>query len=219
MRRTVCILTMGWLSLAASQSAQAALITGVYGFASGDATVPSQANMNYGAFSRVGVAAGTLSGWFASSGWAKAGVVNTAQYVQFVLTPSSGYSLGLQSMTFDDIRNSKGPANGEVQIFLGSGLTLMGTQTFTPGTSSTSVSFDFADFSTANAQPVTIRFYGWNAFNGGNDNDLSFDNVAFTGSVNPVPEPVNVALGIFAAVVIVANAARTERLRELFCRA
>jgi hypothetical protein len=222
MQKVISILTVGLLCFVASQSAQAGVLTGSYTFPGadpgGDATVPTQANMTYGGFSRANVSSVILSDVFASSAWSSGGR-DTTEYVQFILTPSPGYYLNLQHITFDSyISAAKAPTSGQVEIFLGTGLTSMGSQTFTPG--NTGVNFDFTDFDTANNQAVTIRFYGWGA-NSSGQGEMNFDNVAVFGNVNPVPEPVNVALGIFGGVFLVVVVARSQPVRNRVqrCRA
>ena len=176
--------------------------------------------MIFGAFSRSTVTADTTAGEYRSKGY-HIRALDAGDYVQFVLQPSSGYALNLTHITFDNTRGSSGPLNGEVQIFLGPGLANMGSQTFTPDTVAATVNFDFTDFNTANNESVTIRFYGWGAPNNGSSSWLSFDNVAVFGNVNPVPEPVNVALGIFGGVFVVVIVARSKPVRNRVqrCRA
>ena len=195
---------------------QAALITGTYTFTgndpAGDAAVPSQANMTYGAFSRTVVTAVSLANVFASTDWSQNTSIDTAQYVQFTLTPNTGFSLSLQSITFDNVKTTGGPTSAQVQIFLGATLISKGSQAFTPGTTTANVNFDFTDFVTANHEAVTVRFYAWND-SGNNNPSLSFDNVVINGSVNPVPEPVNVALVVFGLCVAVGGVGRRVYLR------
>jgi len=214
MQRVVFILTVGLMSLVVSQSAQAAV--GTYDFTGGDASFPTAPNATFSPFTRANVAGGTVTGWFASGQWNNTGTIDTTEYVQFTLTPNSGYYLSLQNITFDNIidTGNKGPKNGRVEIFLGTGLASMGSLTFTPSTTSANINFNFADFTTLNNEGVTIRFYGWNALNSGNDAQLNFDNVVINGSVNPVPEPVNVALGIFGGVFLVVIAGRSQPVRD-----
>jgi hypothetical protein len=43
---------------------------------------------------------------------------------------------------------------------------------------------------------------------------MNFDDVAVFGNVNPVPEPVNVALGVFGGVFLVVIVARSRPVRN-----
>lgn len=196
-----------------SQSARSALLTGVYDFTSGESAIPSQADMTCGTFSRAVVTASTTAGEYRSKGY-HIRALDAGDYVQFVLQPSSGYALNLTDITFGNTRGSSGPLNGEVRIFLGTGLAIKGSQTFTPDTVAATVNFDFIDFNTANNESVTIRFYGWGAPNNGSSSWLSFDNVEVFGNVNPVPEPVNVALGVFGGIFLVVLVARSQPVRN-----
>lgn len=204
---------MGLLCFVGSQSARSALLTGVYDFTSGESAIPSQADMTCGTFSRAVVTASTTAGEYRSKGY-HIRALDAGDYVQFVLQPSSGYALNLTDITFGNTRGSSGPLNGEVRIFLGTGLAIKGSQTFTPDTVAATVNFDFTDFNTANNESVTIRFYGWGAPNNGSSSWLSFDNVEVFGNVNPVPEPVNVALGVFGGIFLVVLVARSQPVRN-----
>jgi hypothetical protein len=107
----------------------------------------------------------------------------------------------MESISFKNDRNggaNDGPNSGRIEIFLGAGLTSKGSLDFTPTTGNATVNFDFADFSTALGESVTVRFYGWNA--GASSGRLDLDNVAVSGVV-AVPEPVNAALALFVLCV------------------
>ena len=159
--------------------------------------------MTFGAFSRVNLNNHNVTGLYASSQWNVGTSRDTAEYVQFVMTPSSGFRLTLEQITFDVSGSNGGPpANGQVEIFLGAGLTSKGSTLFSPTVvlpTFQNVSFNFTDFTSGGAESVTVRFYGWNASGGGDR--MIFDNVAVSGSVVPVPEPVNAALAIFGICV------------------
>ena len=47
--------------------------------------------------------------------------------------------------------------------------------------------FDMNNYTTSD--PITIRFYGWNAGGSAGSSTFFLDNVQFEGSVTPVPEP------------------------------
>jgi len=192
-------LLVAGFSVFAAGVAQAAL--GTYDFAGadpgGDAAVPTLSGMTFGAFSRVNVTFDSKNGTFSSSAWNTGSSIDTAEYVEFILTPDGSHILQLQNITFDNSRSgggSPGPTSGQVEIFLGAGLTSKGSQTFSPTSGTAPVTFDFTDFDTGFAEAVTIRFYGWNS--SGAAGLLEFDNVAING-VLAIPEPINVALAVF----------------------
>jgi hypothetical protein len=197
------ILAVGVLALALTASTSFGALLGTYTFTGadpgGDTSVPTAANMTFGAFSRVGVTAVSVNDVFQSGDWTQGTPQDFTEYVQFVLTPNSGYRLDLTSITFDVARqNDHSPHNGEVRIFLGNTLILKGSQTFATDPAQ-NVNFNFTDFSTANNESVTVRFYGWNA---DGSQWLQFDNVAVNGSVTAVPEPVHYALGVFGLMFV-----------------
>jgi hypothetical protein len=208
---------LGLIALGVSFASQAALLTGTYTFPGadpgGDAAVPTQANVTYGAFSRAGgVTFNSVSDVFSSLGWENT-AYDPARYVQFVLTPATGYSLDLASFTFTNERGPNGPANGRVTMSWADNSI---NYDYSPSKNTAqTLTWDFNDFNAGVNTAVKIQFFGWGAKgNTGNDVTLDFDNVAFNGSV--VPEPVNVALGVFAGIFALAGLVRTERVRRLF---
>ncbi len=191
-----------------------AAVLGAYDFTgtgnTGDNSAPTAGNVTFGSFTRAGVNAASVDNQFGSSGWTTGGTLNINEYVQFVVTPAAGFSLNVEQLSFqvqrlDSLGGLLGaaPTSGQVSIFKNSDLgTAMATQTFTPSTTLSSVTFDFGDFNSGVDQGITVRFYGWNAAGGIfglNFGQLNFDSVAFSATV--VPEPVNVALGMFGAVI------------------
>jgi hypothetical protein len=214
MKRTAFILAVGVSSFVAMQSAQAAVsLSGVYTFTgadpAGDLAVPTQANVTYGQFSRVNLTQNSVADVFSSGGWSQLTTSDTSQYVQFTLTPASGYSFDLTSFTFTNVRGPNGPASALVEMSWGA-QTL--TYSYTPSKNTPqTLTWDFADFNASSE--VTIKFFGWNSkVNNGNDTALSFDDVAFNGSV--VPEPVNVALGILGGAFVIVTVARSRLVRD-----
>jgi hypothetical protein len=225
MKNTILILAVGVLSLVAEQRAHAALLLGTYTFPgsdvqsppSGDYVVPTYANMTFGQFTRTtDLTYKNVAEEYSSSSYGKSSTINLNQYVQFTLTPSTGYRLSVASISFDSYIGANGPASGQVSIFLGTNpannATPLASQSYSPTTTKGSTTFNPA--TTFTDQGFTIRFYGWNAGNNGNDTSFTLDNVAINGMV---PEPVNVALGIFAGVFVLTGLVRTERVRRLFC--
>ena len=197
------------LALCAVASANAGLL-GTYSFTGsdpgGDASTPTGvANFQFGQFSRVNVGAVSAATSFKSDGWEQTASQNLSEYVQFTLTPINGQQFTFEEIRFNIQRSSQGPLNGEVRIFLGtpSADTTAPdrSQTFSPGTTPSTVTWNFADLATGANQPITIRFYGWNSAN--LQGDLLLDEVQIYGTVaTPVPEPVNVALGIFGLAAV-----------------
>jgi hypothetical protein len=157
---------------------------------------PTFADTSFSPFTRVGVTAASQAGAFASGGWSDGATRDSNQYVQFTLTPNARYSLSLTSMSFDawSKNGAVGPTSGFAEILLGSDS--KGAVAFSISSTQTTVNFGFAPFNGGENQGITVRFYGWGSKNK-NQGELDFDNVTINGNVDPVPEPVNVALVLF----------------------
>jgi hypothetical protein len=209
-----------------------AAVLGTYDFAgtgtTGDNAAPTAANVTFGSFTRVGVNSASVSDQFGSSGWTTGGTRNVNEYVQFVVTPGAGFSLNVEQLSFqvqgvDSLGGFLGaaPTSGQVSIFRNSNLgTAVETQTFTPSATLSSVTFNFTDFNSGVGDGVTVRFYGWNAqagIFGLNLGQLNFDSVAFSATV--VPEPVNVALGVFGTIIGFASLGGWLRKRKAATKA
>ncbi len=225
LRAVSCLVALASLTLFAGNARAAVL--GTYDFDgtgnTGDNSAPTAANVTFGSFSRAGVNAPGVNDQFGSSGWTIGGTRDVNEYVQFVVTPAAGFSLNVEQMSFqvqrlDSVGGLLGaaPTSGQVSIFKNSDLVnAMATQTFTPSTTLSSVAFNFTDFNSGVGQGVTVRFYGWNAtagIFGLNFGQLNFDSLAFSATV--VPEPVNVALGVFGAVIGFASLGGWLRKRK-----
>ena len=214
--------TLTWhvalLSLGVTVASHGAMFSGTYTFSTGNADVPAaNEGITFGAFTANGLL--TVDTWdsatarYGATGWAPGG---TADYVSFVLTPTptvSGYTLATLSFevyTLNNHMSGRGDS-GWWQIWSGTSelasgsfalpTVVGGSEIITPA-----VNVNFSD-------ALTIRLAGLGHDNG-RDGDLGFDNV-LVGGVSPVPEPVNVALGIFAGVFAVRGVVRIQRVRRL----
>ena len=194
-------LLLFFIALSALATSTSAVVLGTYDFTGGESSVPSTAGMTFGAFGRQNVSAATVSGEFSSSAWTITPSIDTAQYVQFTLTPASG-TLTFSSLSFlidshkaNGNGNDGGPNTVEIRLFSSGDLnTALASQSWAGVQDSRqTLTFDPADQTTATS--FTIRLYGYEAENAAGA--LSFDNVAVNGSLSAVPEPVNVALLAF----------------------
>lgn len=213
------IWSVALLGLGVTLTSQGALFSGTYTFSTGNNDVPAASSaITFGAFTTTGVTADTWSSatqQYGASGWG----TTFGNYVSFILTPSpavSGYSL--TTLGFDVTAITKmlaGAGNGEWEIWNSGGTSAAASGTFAlPDNGTTSHVDASVNFAFDNA--ITIRFYGL-ASNAGKDSDMAFDNV-LVGGVSPVPEPVDVALGIFAGTFAVGGLVRHQRVRRLFSR-
>jgi len=120
-------------------------------------------------------------------------VFNAGKYFQFTVTGLSGATLNLTSLTFDTA-SSDAARTGHWAVRSTFDLnTDLGTGTIS-GTGFTGSSVDLSGAAFQGITAVTFRVYGWDD---SPSPDLLFDNVVLNGTVVPVPEPINVALGVF----------------------
>lgn len=99
-----------------------------------------------------------------------------------------------------------GPLHFDLRIFSFDGtveLASLGDTALSANDSTRHITWDF-DLTSING--FTVRLYGWAAENA--SGALSVDNFALNGSIAPVPEPVNAALGWFAASGLVVTMGR-----------
>jgi len=184
----------------AELSVQAALL-GIYQFEQTSAVAAgANANVQWGNFTRTIVTASPDITRFASADWSTGTANDPTRYVSFTVQAQPGYQLSLTDITFNTYLPGSKPDQASVSVFVG-GSSVATLPTFTP--SASLVTFNFADIGPT-SQQVQFRFYGWNAQN--KNSVLAFDNVSVNGSV--VPEPVNVALGTFGALLGFAGIGR-----------
>ncbi len=175
-----------------------------------ESSVPTVANLTFGQFTRVnlGLDSTPVTGEFGSSAWTTGGSINTAEYVSFTVQPAADHQFTFTDLALDTISSQKkGGANHggatrlDIRIFSLDGLTQLaafGMQSLPANDVSVHKTWDFSDLTTSSG--FSVRIYGWKAED--SIGSLSFDNIDINGSVTPVPEPANVALGIFGAGAI-----------------
>ncbi|HEY0552418.1 MAG TPA: hypothetical protein VGF13_22650 [Verrucomicrobiae bacterium] len=183
-----------------------------YTFAS-EPTVPTAANLTFGQFTRANVNQDLLAGAFRSDTWNVSGAIDTAEYVSFTIQPAANRQFTFTDLAVDLVSTKKagshdgGPIHLDIRIFTLDGssqLAALGDTALTANDSLKHVTWNFADL--MSSAGFTVRVYGWGAENP--SGALSLDNFDVNGSVTPVPEPVNVALGLFAVVALGVTAGR-----------
>ncbi|MDP2162177.1 MAG: GEVED domain-containing protein [Flavobacterium sp.] len=171
--------------------------------------VPVAANITFGSFSAVGTSTNsTAAGRFSFTDWALGatngsdvfvGVINTTEYYQVTLTPTAGYALDLNTITFTIQRSGTGIRQYVVRSSLDSYANNL-PASISPANANLSVEatniFQIVDATTAAnngstitldssydaiTTPITFRFYGFNAE--ANTGTFSIDNVAFNGEM------------------------------------
>ncbi|MFY9308493.1 MAG: PKD domain-containing protein [Bacteroidia bacterium] len=177
--------------------------------------LPTVTNVTFGAFTAVGTPANpNATARFSFTNWpvgatnginvydSLSGSIDTTQYYEVTVTPNSGYSIDLSSITFSVQRSGTGirtyavrssadnyasnltplivPANTNLDIYPG-GVFFWNTDATTSNQNGSTISLTgpgYTNLTTA----VTFRFYGWNAESSGGT--FSIDNVTINGSVN-----------------------------------
>jgi hypothetical protein len=179
--------------------------------------VPTATGVIFGSFSATGTPANPNAGSrFSFTDWALdasvpnlTGVVNTAEYYSVTITPASGYTLDISSITFTIQRSSTGirqysvrssldsytdnlpasinPANATLSVVATNVFQITDNSTAQNG-STVTLGSGFINLSTA----VTFRFYGWNAEASGGT--FSIDNVVISGSAVSAGGPIKLAI-------------------------
>lgn len=165
--------------------------------------------LTFGSFSAAGLSANPRSSdvW-SFSGWTLGGAPDAGRYYEATLAPEPGYLLTLEALEFGVRRSGSGPRDYVVRSSVddfGANLPAV----ISPANVDLSVAQDVIHFVNDNTstqpanvtgsrvnlgtgfsgmdQPVTFRFYGFNAEQSGGT--FAVDDVAVLGAVSPVPEP------------------------------
>lgn len=176
--------------------------------------VPTATGVTFGSFSATGTAANPNSaGRFSFTGWpigattgndlysSLTGTINTTKYYEVTLTPASGFTMSLSSITFNARRSGTGirtyavrsnadayaanltasvsPASIKLNVQTGD-VFFWALDSVTSGQNGSTITLSGANF-TNTGSAKTFRFYGYNAESTGGT--FSIDTVKFTGSV------------------------------------
>jgi hypothetical protein len=141
--------------------------------------------------------------------------LTTTSYFSFVITPTAGGALqlgGTAALTFTFSR-ATGFGGNEFNWAVRSSLDNYTANLGTGATTGSGTAFNASinlgsQFNLTSSSAVTFRIY---AFDGGATGTGTWgylDNVVLNGTVTPVPEPVNVALGVFGLCAVVGGVGR-----------
>lgn len=177
--------------------------------------VPTAANVTFSSFTAVGTPANPNAALrFSYTSWPTGattgidvydslhGSIDTAQYYEVTVTPGSGYTIDLTSITFSVQRSPSGirtyavrssvdnyannltaiivPANTNLSFQVGN-VFYWNFDAISSNQNGSTVTLGGPDYTNVST-PVTFRFYGWNAEAG--SGTFSIDNVTINGSVN-----------------------------------
>jgi hypothetical protein len=222
MQRTISLLAAGLLSLMASQSAQAALIT-EWNFttaATGPLTSYAASSFDSGIVATPGlstsggVAVPSVTGGVLTYSYNgnNVGNLNNCAFV-LSLTASSLADYSGLSVAFTDSGNGAltsltgqwsyrfGTTGGFTTIGSSFNLIPVGTKTTT-----------LTGITISAGQTLQLQFV-MSAAAGGNNGQLNFDNLDINGTVTPVPEPVHYALACFGLIFVTTGVGRWYQAR------
>lgn len=133
------------------------------------------------------------------------------RYIEFTITAANGYALNLNGnlLTFDSSRNGGTPtaASWGVRSSVDGFAANLATGTSgTSGWTGGNVALTGNQFN--GLTTITFRIYSWES---GVNEHLFYDNINLNGSLTPVPEPANIALGIFGLGSLAAFLVRRFR--------
>jgi len=195
-----------------SNSTQAAIIA-QYPFTTDLASTDTEANSSAGNIAATGLSgsSGINAGSFRIVNADLGTSQDLGKYLEFTVTAQNGMSL--TSLTFD-FASDGNPKVGNT--FVRSSLDSFGANlTVTPGSvtgvGSAGQTVDLTGGTFDNQGSFTFRFYASKGTSG--NYNLSYDNIVLNGTVVPVPEPINVALGVFGLCVASAGVGRRFYLR------
>lgn len=177
--------------------------------------LPTATGLTFGHFSATGASANSsATGRFSFSGWpigaisannaydSLTGSINTSEYYEVTLTPSSGFSMTLSSITFKAQRSGTGirtysvrssadayatnlsasilPANANLSVKTGD-VFFWNLDAINSGQNGSTITLSGAPYTSATT-PLSFRFYGWNSEGAGGT--FSLDTVKFNGSAS-----------------------------------
>lgn len=200
---------------------KAAVLSGVYNFNTGTNTVSSSSGATFSSITKdtLPLAPSSVTSFQPTGGsggsgcWAVQGFsVGTGsgggpgalnRYVGFTITPPAGsrYGISFTSISFWAQINVSAGVNGQegiVQIQIWQGGTMLSADTVKNIHKSTASVITYnpsGQIRTTSSSPLEIRIYA--ASTNGNQIKINFDDVTVSGDISVVPEPVNIALGIF----------------------
>jgi PKD-like domain/Secretion system C-terminal sorting domain/IPT/TIG domain len=147
-------------------SAAASAASGVVAGLTFSAVATSSVTCNANAANQLSVAGNQPS-------WGTA--INLGRYVEFVVTPTNGYSFTATSISFDEARSGAGATNLTLRSSIdGFASDITATTISLTPTVTTTLSGSYSGITSA----LTFRFYGWG---GNNVGDLRLDNIVLNG--------------------------------------
>ncbi len=142
------------------------------------------ANLTYSSFAPTGITCNSNVANVFSGNASWGSVFSSTRYLEFTVTPATGYSLTISSLTFDYFRSAAGATNTSVRSNADNYAADI-LSPFSVGTGSTSGNIPLSGTGFTNlVAPITFRIYGWG---GSSTGDFRVDNVTLNGYLLPAP--------------------------------
>jgi hypothetical protein len=118
--------------------------------------------------------------------WTTASSVDLGTYIEFTITTSSGFRVGINSLSFKMANSTSGPTS--VDIAHNASGSFSSSTTFT-GINTSYSTYTWNPSITYKSTPVTFRIYGYNASVVAGAKQLKIDNITINGFIAPIPTP------------------------------
>ena len=130
---------------------------------------------------RVGTSCNIGLETFNSNNWSISSTFDDSKYVEVTVSAMGEHQLNITSFSFDTEASSTGPTHARVAMDTGNG-SFSQSYDFTPSTNTSSITWDFPDFSVNAGYTVRFRIYGWAAT--ATTGTMRFNNVQLSGTVD-----------------------------------
>ncbi|MCF7559725.1 T9SS type A sorting domain-containing protein [Sabulilitoribacter multivorans] len=125
-------------------------------------TVSSDANITTTGICRSSGINLNAGGTYNSRDWTTAGVIDANDYLEWTLTPNSGYQISLSTMNITYDRSGQGPTMVDIQVDTGSGFTSIFTDAAVSAGSENNNGIDLSSIINVSGT-ITFRLYAFNA--------------------------------------------------------
>lgn len=141
--------------------------------------------------------------------------LGNSTYFQITVTPSSGYAVELISLSFYSRSTTTGPADISLFSSLDDFSSAIGSFSGQNNNSWVLRTINGQGLLGGLGESVTFRISGSSASSTGTVANWRLDDISFNLTAVPVPEPTQVALGVFGAMISVGGIVRWQKKRSV----